>query len=571
VKPKKPKAVVFVLTAAILVLSHHCALAQSSGLIQVMVQRANPQTTPAPAIVSTGLLPNNQYDFVIITNYALSSYFQALANCKNSLGIKTIVWYVESIKQNYPGADLKTQIRNFIKDAYATWKIKYVLLGGDISIIPAFYMVGYDSALNPPVTWIPCDSYYSGLEGEWTFDGTRQQVDITPEVFVGRAPVETAIEANNFVNKNIHYLDNVTYRGNALMVAEYDPPDRLLYPYLDAIETRIKNNNNKYSTEKLYDLIANYKMYLWSANGLINGMTLINNQYIHGLNANRHHLIFHHGHSNPTRNLRLVPDDIKNITNYRPFIIYSTGCYGVSFDGWDRHPENMAKDGDCIAEKLVTSPFGAVAYIGNSREGNSMVINYAYRFAEKMNGIDYLGEVLARTRYELLKLYYYDSHWIWTGMGLNLLGDPTLDFQGKPLPLYRFYNPKSGAHFYTTSEAEKTKVITLYSNVFTYEGVSCNVKTRQEPGTIPMYRYFNPQTVVHIFTTKLQAPSPTYVYEGIAFYIFSEKQYNTVPLYKFYNKNNGAYFYTKSTAERDNLINNFSWVFTYQGIACYVF
>lgn len=312
-------------------------------------------------------------------------------------------------------------------------------------------------------------------------------------------------------------------------------------------------------------------MYLWSANGLINGITLINNQYIHGLNANRYHLIFHHGHSNPTKNLRITPTDINYITNHSPFILYSTGCYGASFDGWDRHPEGVAKDGDCIAEKLLTSPFGAVAYIGNSREGNTMVIYYIYRFAEKMDGIDYLGEVLARTREELLRYYYTDSHWIWCGMGLNLLGDPTLDFQGKPVALHRFYNAKTGAHFYTTSEAEKAKLVKNYAYVFTYEGVACRVKTRPEPGTVPLYRYYNPQTGVHVFTTTLGAPSPAYSSEGIACYIYSPKQYNTLPLYKFYNKNNGAYFYTTSTTERDNLINNFSWVFTYQGIAAYVF
>ena len=36
--------------------------------------------------------------------------------------------------------------------------------------------------------------------------------------------------------------------------------------------------------------------------------------------------------------------------------------------------------------------------------------------------------------------------------------------------VYRFYNVRSGSHFYTTSVAERDNVIATWPTIFTYEG-----------------------------------------------------------------------------------------------------
>ena len=46
---------------------------------------------------------------------------------------------------------------------------------------------------------------------------------------------------------------------------------------------------------------------------------------------------------------------------------------------------------------------------------------------------------------------------------------------GNDTPLYRFYNMKTGVHFYTASEAEKNSIIANLSTIFRYEGIAYNV------------------------------------------------------------------------------------------------
>ncbi|MFX1385178.1 MAG: C25 family cysteine peptidase, partial [Promethearchaeota archaeon] len=188
---------------------------------------------------SSGLSPDS-YDYVIITNEALKNSggaytFQDLADYKIAHGIQTTIVTVEYIYANYPGDDEQEKIRNFIIDAYQTWNIRYVLLGGDGDganlggesedpIIPArgFYATAYGEVDYN----IPSDLYYSGLDGTWDDDGDGiygedGEEDFYAEVYVGRAPVDSEEEVSNFVMKTlIHEQINDEYLSKALMVGE---------------------------------------------------------------------------------------------------------------------------------------------------------------------------------------------------------------------------------------------------------------------------------------------------------------------------------------------------------------
>ena len=59
-------------------------------------------------------------------------------------------------------------------------------------------------------------------------------------------------------------------------------------------------------------------------------------------------------------------------------------------------------------------------------------------------------------------------------------GDGLLDVWEEPWkvdpatskPVYRFYRPKGGSHFYTIDADERDRVQKTYSRVYTYEGVA---------------------------------------------------------------------------------------------------
>jgi|GEM_PF-1810194 Fibronectin type 3 domain-containing protein len=177
-------------------------------------------------------LLNGKTDYVIITAKDFVNNFTPLMNWKLSKGLSAAIVTVEDIYSKYSGSDHQEQIRNFIKDAYAVNQTKYVLLGGDAdgsnvggesgnNIVPVRKLWAYSSYPSP----IPSDLYYACLDGD--FDSNKNgiygepsdNVDLLAEVNVGRAPVDSAEEVNNFVNKTILY-EKSTKEQTAWMLGE---------------------------------------------------------------------------------------------------------------------------------------------------------------------------------------------------------------------------------------------------------------------------------------------------------------------------------------------------------------
>ena len=156
------------------------------------------------------------------------------------------------------------------------------------------------------------------------------------------------------------------------------------------------------------------------------------------------------------------------------------------------------------------------------------------------------------------------------------LNDPSLP-EGDPV--YRFFIPNTGAHFYTADEAERDEIIETQPN-YVLEGTPYNSAPANDSltGVAPVYRFLNVDTGVRIYTIdeiekeSIETNLPNYQSEGIAYYGYTEQIEGTTPVYRFYNPEIDAHFYTSSTVERDNVIENLP---NYQlenngGIAFYV-
>jgi photosystem II stability/assembly factor-like uncharacterized protein len=113
-------------------------------------------------------LEGNCVDYVIITNEALRDSFERLADYRTKSGLLTHVMTVESIDTLYQGADREERIRNFLKEANEYWGTIFVLLGGDVNIVPSRIVPGRASTGDS--IQIPTDLYYSGLDGNWNGD-----------------------------------------------------------------------------------------------------------------------------------------------------------------------------------------------------------------------------------------------------------------------------------------------------------------------------------------------------------------------------------------------------------------
>lgn len=145
-------------------------------------------------------------------------------------------------------------------------------------------------------------------------------------------------------------------------------------------------------------------------------------------------------------------------------------------------------------------------------------------------------------------------------------GDSTEDSTtiiGEGDVVYRFLETNAQTQFYTTSEVERDSVIENLPN-YEYEGESFagapNSEEEDITGAVPVYRFFNSSTGVHLYTSSVVERDavtenlPNYTSEGIAYYGYESQQEGSVALYRFYNSGLDAHFYTPSIEERDEFL-----------------
>ena len=145
----------------------------------------------------------------------------------------------------------------------------------------------------------------------------------------------------------------------------------------------------------------------------------------------------------------------------------------------------------------------------------------------------------------------------------------------KPLPLYRFYNNKTGTHFYTASEAERDSVQAHLASTYTLEGVAFAIDAASPQNDAPLYRFFNVRTGTHFYTaseaekdTLIATLSKVYHYDGPVCDV-SLTSAGAQPVYRFYDFKRDVHFYTASTSERDSIVAHLGYIYRYEGVAYY--
>ena len=146
-----------------------------------------------------------------------------------------------------------------------------------------------------------------------------------------------------------------------------------------------------------------------------------------------------------------------------------------------------------------------------------------------------------------------------------------------PAPVYRFYNTKTGEHFFTIDPNERANINAHPQWNYNDEGIAFSVYHNQVTNTTPVYRFYNTQTGFHFFTidpnerANVNAhPAWGYNDEGIAFYAYPSQQSSAVSVYRFYNTKTGEHFFTIDTNERATINAHPEWNYNDEGIAFYV-
>jgi pimeloyl-ACP methyl ester carboxylesterase len=125
---------------------------------------------------------------------------------------------------------------------------------------------------------------------------------------------------------------------------------------------------------------------------------------------------------------------------------------------------------------------------------------------------------------------------------------------GHPDPVFRFFDTKSGDHFYTTSVTEKAQIQATIPT-FTYEGSPWSAPDGSA-NTHDVFRFFDTKTGTHFFTDNVNerdtviATIPNYKYEGVAFEAYNDVNGpGHLTLERFFNTQTGQHHFAGNAEE----------------------
>ena len=445
--------------------------------------------TLTPAINATTQQTNDEasdYELLIITPTRFVRSLKPFVKHKNNVSIPTkIVTLNEVYKQiGTQGRDKPEKIKYYIKYAIETWEIKYVLLVGNFRQIPIRYVYNdepWQFFLEPKFI---SELYYADIYdkngnfsswnsnnndkfGEWKGNESQDKdIDLYPDVYVGRLACRNNLEVKIMVNKIITY-ETTTYGQewfNTMVVVAGDtyPPGSYNFSTPD-----FEGENN---TKIALSYMTGFKnVTLWTSDDTLNSPKDVINAVNNGCG-----FLFFDGHGNPTIWSTHPPNDNKNWTNgllikdisklknkkIYPICVVG-GCHNSQFDVALTNLLKKPKDAvyystwvpECWSWKMTRKiGGGSIATIGNTglgmtkedkstKEGASDFLDSQFFWEYGINGTDILGEVWGNAITNYLNKYQinwstpagwdysYDAK---TVQQWVLFGDPSLKIGGYP-------------------------------------------------------------------------------------------------------------------------------------------
>ncbi|MEJ5306755.1 MAG: C25 family cysteine peptidase [candidate division WOR-3 bacterium] len=363
-------------------------------------------------LTSPEINTKSKNEFLIITSDSLKSYWTDYVNLKKDYTVNIVG--VSEIFSLYPAKTKSQAIREYIKILYETGKLAGVLLGGDVDVIPPFYVqLVITPQLSTSDQTIPTDKFFSCLDGypnflnDTLFDDA-DSIDLAPDILIGRVPVKTGGDITNFIQKVIKFENLIN--DTILFAASF------LDPNTDGsqnIENMIKNIPIKNPTIKLYESSNNLSSF----------------SFIENINKSPF-LISHDGHGNysviQTGIDYTTKSNFDTLKNTNPVLMYSLSCLSAAYDY------------DCVAEHFILSPNGGGFYIGNSRYGwytpyfagfgTGDILNYNF-FKIILNNYDNPSLSLNETFLNFIEEIRLKNDWRWQFYTLNYFGDPLLNLK----------------------------------------------------------------------------------------------------------------------------------------------
>lgn len=334
------------------------------------------------------------YEYCVITSQDLKDAFTRLIAWKREKGLNAGVVCKEDILNNqYIVGDTVSsiyddagKIRQYLQYAYASGETKYVLFGGNDSVLPIRYGNGSNNNTSDYYN-IPSDFYFSELDSNWNLDGDNyfgelsDNLDYGAELFVGRILCTNSEQINNYTDKALRYELNP---GNGdfsyLKKALYTQDDQMqsgheqdyiasqlqsIYP-VDTIFSEVPSYNAPsptapYGNDVIAEMKKHYSYVSWGGHGHPYSITVKSN----GVAQSDLYAI-----TSVQGNIPYVMSESANgldkLTNkYYPMFAYSIACTITPFDIY----HNCSVYPNIGQSFTLGKDYGGPALVGNTRYG----------------------------------------------------------------------------------------------------------------------------------------------------------------------------------------------------------
>ena len=454
----------------------------------LLVPTINAKLAPSSYSISTNkaseddvaTVDDSIYKLLIIAPSAFVDELRPLVRHKNNVGVSTrLVTLCDVYDQMYwYGRDRPEKIKYYIKTAMEEWGIHYVLLVGNYRLMPVRYCSNADVGSGYDEPRFISELYYAdiydsegnfsswdtndnGFYGEWSGNTSEDpDIDLYPDVYVGRLACRNELEVRVMVKKIIQY-ETGTYGCewfNTITVIAGDT-------YPESLNENWTGNEGEENTLRVLENMSSFEpVKLWTSDETLTGTKDVLNAINNGCG-----FLYFDGHANPYRWSTHPPNDaetwieglsVLSMTRLRnreklPVCVVG-GCHNLQFDV---HLGKLREDPwyfytfipECWGWKLTRKiGGGSIATIGCSGLGMTKEDKESFSGAGDylepsffkhygVNGVDILGETWGATISDYLDTYPIDWNTpaAWdsaidakTVQQWVLLGDPSLKIGG---------------------------------------------------------------------------------------------------------------------------------------------
>jgi hypothetical protein len=405
---------------------------------------------------------DDSFDYVILTKDSLFSAFDSLTNWKNSIGFSVKLMSIDSVIDQYPGVDAPDRVRNFLIDKYSSWGIHYLLIGGNVDMIPM--KICYPDPEHNPDYNTPTDYYFAELTDDWDSDNDgycgeyeEDSIGFVPELTVGRFPYNDGTTLRSIAEKTVNFeMDTGNWKNRALLLgafSNFENEDSTGWPECDGgalMEVMKDNLLSGWQYTRMYEeeglcpssypheiaithtnvvdewSVGNYSVVNWSGHGSPEG-------------AYRKWWAWDNGDSIPDGSEMewasfIYITDAQSLDDEHPSIVFCESCSNAGGN------ENLARAliGNGAIGTVAATTYGwYIPGWTQPDDGGCMSLDY-YFFHYLIGGGEKTGDALFDSKMYYFTNLYFPDPWAgdpeWTPqqnmLDFTLFGDPSLVREG---------------------------------------------------------------------------------------------------------------------------------------------